>query len=69
MAGDAPRGTGGVARLLFLEDQGGQVRVGWVDSVASEALEAAGVAHLEVAAHPVDGNKSNRTQIFIDIYR
>ncbi len=57
MAGDAPRGTGGVARLLFLEDQGGQVRVGWVDSAASEALGAAEAAHSEVAALPDGGNK------------
>ena len=41
--------------------------MGWVDSVASEALEAAGAAHLEVAAHRVDGNESSRTQIFTDI--
>ena len=64
MAGDVPRGTGEAARLLILEDQGGPVRVGWVDSAASEALGAAEAAHSGVAAHRVDGNESSRTQIF-----
>ena len=35
--------------------------MGWVDSAALEALEAAEVALLEVAALPDDGNKLNRT--------
>ncbi len=43
--------------------------MGWVDSAALGALEAAGAAHLEVAALPDVGNKLNRTQIFTDIYR
>ena len=49
--------------------QGGSVRVVLVALEASEALEAEEAALLEVAAHRVDGNKSNRKQISIDIYR
>ena len=69
MAGDVPRGTGGVAHLLFMADQGDLVQVVRVALEASGVLGVAVAAHLEAAALPVDGNKSNRTQIFIDIYR